>query len=171
MLTKEEKDEISSLELRTLLDAPIERFEVIVRNRTFIDKILFRPKKREFVIYKTRVCNMARCAEIAYRVPELKGQVNDVFDMTRIVMPLIKDHRKDFLYLIAACIQNNSKEPSKSLIKFLDDNLHAESLNEIGQSCLLNSGLMSFFAFALVLKGVNADTAQETDADRADKQV
>lgn len=170
MLTKEEKNEIASLELRTLLDAPIDHIRVTVKDYNWIDRLFMRPKYKDFVIYKTRVCNMGRCAEIAYRITEVHSDIQDVFDMIKVSMPLIKEHRKDILYLIAACIQNNSKEPKKSLIKFLDDNLHGDSLNELTSSCLLNSGLMSFTAATAILKGVSVAIVQDTDADHADSQ-
>lgn len=169
-MTKEERNAVSSLELKTFLDLPVYRFEIKVKDYKWWHKLMMKPKAKEFVLYKTRLCNMGRCSEIGFRMPELSGSVGNLYDLIKIAYPLVRDHRKDVLYLVAACIQNSSKEPKLSLIKFIDDNCSAEMLNEIVSMCILNSDLQSFTATSLLIKGVSVTNAREEDADSVTKQ-
>lgn len=161
-------------EHQTKIDKPIG--EVTIRNKDYniIDRILRRPKQRTFTLYKCRVCNMERSAEIAYRLPELQGEVNTLEELTGKAFPLLKDHAKDLVYLLACFIQNNSKEPKKSLVKFIRDNIDGDELFDITRKCLTQSGLMSFINATLLVKGTNvkiAEEIKEKDAPSAITQV
>lgn len=163
-------DNISSLELQTFTDEPVSRFEIKVWKPTWLDRLLRKPTSRQFTIYKTRVCNMGRAASIAHLMPEITGNIATLEDLTGIAMPIIKAHRANILRLIACCIQNNHKEPSQLLIRFLDRNLNAEQMSEILGICLMNSGLQSFLSATMLIKGTIASFASDTDAQAVTTQ-
>lgn len=155
----------------TLIDEPLKEFTIPVREYTFWDKLLRKPKERSFFIYRIRVCNMIRCAGIAYKLPELPNieELETMEDLTGIVFPLISNHKDDMVYLVACCIQNNSKAPKKSLIKFIDNNFCSDDLFSILVICMSQLGLQSFYMATTALKGNSVNIVKAKVADRAIK--
>lgn len=153
-----------TLASETFSDEPLKTFTVPIRERVS-NKIPFwlkpfkKPIKqeteREFKIYRIRVCNMRRVAGVGYKLPELPdlNTVDTMEKMTGISFPLVHDHLDDIIYLVACCIQNNSKEPEKELVKFISDNFVLEELLDVIITCLNQSGLMSFSLAIQMLRG------------------
>lgn len=162
------KEELASLAAQTIVDKPLKEITVRQLEMSWIDKhIRKKPEFRRFSIYRARVCNMGRCADVANRLPEFKPNKDNPYEMIRIAMPLVHNHRLDVLYIVASCIQNNSKEPKKSLIRFIDVNFDSEMLFDVLLICLQSLGLQSFWEASLLIKGQNAITAMEQDANSA----
>ena len=149
---------IETLASESITDEPLKIKTIPVREYGFWDRIYKRPKERTFNIYRIRVCNMVRCAGVAHKLPEMPDieQIDSMEKLTGLAFPLIRDYKKDVVYLVACCIQNNSKEPKKSLIKFVDDNFVADELFEILVICLSQLGLLSFIQAIQALKGSSA---------------
>lgn len=168
-------DNIASLELQTFADEPVAQFRINVFKPTkwqrIKSKLTKQPLHRDFLIYRTRVCNMARAAAIANRIQEVTGEIKTVHDLTQITLPLIQEHHKDVIRLIACCIHNSHTEPPKSLIKFLDDNISGEQLFDILVTCIHSSGLQSFLSATMLIKGTSANFATDTDVLPATEQV
>jgi len=160
-------DNISSLELQTFTDEPVASFQINVFNQSWWQRVTKQPKSRTFIIYRTRVVNMGRAAALAFKMPDLTGDVATLHDLTGLALPLINSHRSDIVRLIACCIHNRADEPPKSLIRFLDVNMHAEMMSEVLAICLWNSGLQSFLSATMLIKGTSANFASDTDAEPA----
>lgn len=151
----------------TITDAPIKEMTIPVWDYTWWDRLLRRPKQRTFQIHLCRVCNMERSATIAHMLPELINKTGDfksMEEMTATIYPLVFSHKKDLVYLIAACIQNNWKEPKKSLIRYIDRNFSGEDLLDAAIYCISQSCLSSFYSAILIVKGTSAVIATDTVA-------
>lgn len=158
-------DIVKSEELSTLVDTPVGTYTVKVFRYNWLDKLLRKPIERKFTLYRCRVCNMGRAGAIAELLPELDTNITSMEQLTGVVLPLVHNHRKNIVYLIACCIQNNNKEPKKSLIRFLDNNLNAEQLFELINICLSQMGLMSFLSATVLVKGVNVSFVSDMAAE------
>jgi hypothetical protein len=156
-------------ELQVKADAPIA--VITIPNRDYKkpnlwQRIMFKKpiKERTFTLYRVRTCNIDRAAIIAEKLPELNGDINSLEQLVELSMPLVKNHIKDYCYLIACFIHNKSTEPPKKLVKYLYNNLTNEELFEYVRLCLTTSGLMSFMSATLLLKGTSVRIAGEAKA-------
>jgi len=159
------QDKIASLELQTFTDEPVAQFQINVFNQSWWERITRKPTSRTFTIYRTRVVNIGRAAGLAFKMPDLTGDVATLHDLTALALPVIHNHKDDIIRLIACCIHNRSDEPPKSLISFLDNNMHAEMMQEVLATVLWNSGLQSFLSATMLIKGTSANFASDTDAE------
>lgn len=160
---------IEALEGEAITDKPIKEFTVQVLNESWYRRLPFikKEKERTFTIHKCRVCNMYRAATMANKLPEINGEVNTQEELNYLAFPLIEKHKDDLVYLVACLIQNNDKEPKKSLIKFINTNFTSETLLECIIETLPQIGLQSFILSTLLIKGTSAILATETDASNA----
>lgn len=156
--------QIQALEGEVLTDKPIKQFTVEVLNRNWKDKLFRRPKYRTFTLHRCRVCNMYRASTIANKLPELIGDVTTQEELNGLAFPLIKEHKDDLVYLVACLIQNNDKEPKKSLIRFINENFTAHILFDCIIETLPQLGLQSFLHSILLVKGTSAIIAKEMAA-------
>ncbi len=143
----QEEDVLSGI-VDTLVEKEVYRFNITIdqpRKLSIWDRLLRRKveKFRTFVIKPCKVCNMARVAGNAVKLPKeiLEGNLSEA------IMPLIPENIELMTYVIAAAIQNDDQEPKKSLITFIRrhfDNidiyqgLHA-ALNGLEMESFLNS--------------------------------
>jgi hypothetical protein len=137
-----EQREILSAISDTFTDKPKHEFTVPITNFTWLDRVLFR-KKRKFVIYPCVVANSVRIAGRVVLLPdELKGAEVGT-DITKI----IHEHSADIVYIVACAIQNNRREPKQWLIDFISNNLSNEdlylplyySIDAVGMQSFLNT--------------------------------
>lgn len=168
-------DNIASLELQTFADEPVAQFRINVFKPTkwqrIKSKITRRPLYKDFVIYKARTCNMARSAAIGNQIEDIVGDVENLYDLTKITLPLVHKHREKCIRLIACCIHNKHTEPPSWISKFLDANINGDMLFDILVICINNSGLQSFLSATMLIKGTSANFATDTDALPATEQV
>jgi branched-subunit amino acid transport protein AzlD len=161
-------NEMKAQAAQTITDEPLKEVTIPVWEYTFWDRLNKRPKERTFKIYRIRTCNMYRCADIAHRLPQLEGEITTVQELNAITFPLVRNHKDDFVRLIACCIQNNHKEPRRSLINFLDRNLTADMMFDLVITCLNQIGLQSFFSTAILIKGISAIVARDEAVTNAE---
>lgn len=155
--------EIQVLEGEALTDKPIKEFTVTVLNQEWWRRLPFVKKEtqRTFTIHRCRVCNMYRASTVANKLPEITGDVTTQEELNYLSFPLIKEHKDDLVYLVACLIQNNDKEPKKSLIRFINTNFTAQTLFDCIVETLPQMGLQSFLLSILLVKGVSAVLATE----------
>lgn len=169
-MIEQENKKLNSESADTIVDGVLKEITVKSWEYGFFDKLFKRPNKRTFKLYRSRVCNMYRCAEAANKIPDINANIHTMEQLTNVALPLIYNHKDDIIYLIASCIQNNSKEPKKSLIRFINNNMSGEQIFDVLNTCLHVIGLESFLMATALIKGTNVLTAKDTDVSAAKVQ-
>ncbi|MCZ4244981.1 hypothetical protein [Pedobacter punctiformis] len=132
---------------------PIKELKPIPK-RSFFDKLVGKPiihqeVNRKFTINPCVVGNMYRIAGHAVSLPDeiLEGS------MAQSILPIINEHLSTLVYIVAAGIQNNKREPEQELISFIEDNFEAEDLYKTLHPILENLGMQSFLNSIALAKG------------------
>lgn len=134
----------------------------------FLQRILMKvglmKSRKVFNINPILVGNRFRVSEVANLIP------NDLFENGRIsetkAWKAIQDHTDHFIYIVAVCIQNNKKEPSKALMDYLrwiDDRQFFELLDK----SLSLAGIELFMKSIILMKGANVLNVPEKAASHA----
>lgn len=144
----------------TLIEKPLFTVTVTIkdpvplRKRSIFDRLLRRPRQfqeleRSFEIKPCVVGNMYR---IAGRSVNLPAEIMDG-SMAQAMLPVIKDHLSDVVYIVASGIQNTKDEPTEELISFINDNFDAQDLYDCLLPVLENLGMQSFLNSIALAKG------------------
>lgn len=137
MLPKTDNEIIKAV-ADTLTDAPIYEMVVKVRvpeqpevpKRTLMDRFLRKPLPpiaepelfRTLIFYPCVVANQYRIAGECALLPE------QIWQEVEWNIPLLVEHQKRIVYIIAAALQNNHLEPEPALITFLERNMSGKQL-------------------------------------------
>ena len=116
-------------------------------------KIGLMKRQRVFEIYPILVGNRKRISANACFVLPENLFTDGVLDISK-AWEVINKRTDDFVYIVATCIQNNKKEPSKHLIDFLmwiDDQQFFKILDQ----SLSLAGIESFMKSIILIKGSN----------------
>lgn len=151
---------------KTVIQQP-KTIEVEIRPKNRLQKLLmkkgFLKSKRVFTIYPISVGNRFRISPIALKIPErlFSKQVEE-----GELWKAIKDYTEDLIYVVAVCIENRRKEPSKALLNFLlsiDD----EKFYELLDASLSMAGVPNFTKSIILIRGQNVITAKDADVKPA----
>ena len=94
-------------------------------------------------------CNMKRIVSAALLLPdELFG-----VKLKDIALPQINNNLDKLIYIVAAGIQNNSKEPEPELIDFVKNNFDHEQLLEGFNYTINQLGMQSFVGCLVIARG------------------
>lgn len=156
------EDQIISASVDTFLEKP--QFLTVrikkPKKQTLWHKILrLKPEtERIFTIHPCVAANMGRIAGVAVLMKnKLSGE-----SPQEVLLPLLKDNRKDVIYSIAAGIQNDRLEPDPKLIYFLEDNLNAFDMEKALEIILDAKWLTSFFNSIVLITGSVSILRKET---------
>ena len=119
---------------------------VIQPRRTLWDRITRKPlptpiepeTHRTFKIYESVVSNVYRIAGKAVSLPI------DIFEEEEKMLAYVPEHLPTMIYIIAAAIQNNHKEPDAELIRFLERNLTNSAVAKLLVSAMFNTNMQAF---------------------------
>ncbi|WP_316778423.1 hypothetical protein [Pedobacter antarcticus] len=129
------------------------------RMESLLMKIGLMKRRRVFKIYPILVGNRKRISTRASFVLPENLFTDGTLDISK-AWKVIHERTDDFIYIVALCIQNNKKEPSRHLIDFLtwiDDH---QFYNILDQSLSL-AGIESFMRSIILIKGSNVLNVQE----------
>ncbi len=129
---------------------------IIVRPGNLIEKVLMKigwmKTERVFEISPILVGNRLRVSALANKIP------NNLFENGRIsetkAWQAIQDYTDHFIYIVAVCIQNNKKEPSRHLLEYLrwiDDRQFFQLLDK----SLSLAGIELFMKSIILIKGAS----------------
>lgn len=149
-----QEDEVLSGIGETLNEKEVYTFTIPInehRKLTLWDRLLRRKVEtsRTFTIYPCKTCNMVRVAGTAVRLPK------EILDagMSEAIMPLMVENIELMVYVVASAIQNNSREPKKSLLKFIRDNFDAIDMYNALHAALNGLEMESFLNSIVLAKG------------------
>ena len=115
--------------------------------------------KKTFVFREAKLCTVRKVTAALLALPnELKGNTN-----IDISLPFISGHLDRLIYIVGAGIQNDSNEPKKSLLKFLEANCGYTQLMDGVKYSLASIGMMEFIDTYAMLKGSAAIISFDED--------
>jgi len=139
-----------------------------VKPDNLIEKLLMKiglmKTERVFEISPILVGNRYRVSSVANKIPE------DLFDKGRIsetkAWKAVQEYTDYFIYIVAVCIQNNKKEPSKALLKYLRWVEDREFFDLLDKSLTL-AGVELFMKSIILIKGQSVLNVPEKVATSA----
>ncbi|KEQ31184.1 hypothetical protein N180_02750 [Pedobacter antarcticus 4BY] len=166
-----DKKEILRLVGESNTDLPKE-FIVNIRPFGIFQRLLMKigvmKKQRVLEISPILVQNRWRVSTKAVGLPE-DLFVNGTFQLNK-AWATIKDHNEDFIYIVATCVQNDKREPTKALkdfIRWLPENIFLDMLDV----SLSMAGVPNFMNSIILINGSNVLNVKEPDASPATTQV
>jgi hypothetical protein len=132
--------------------------------RSAWDKILRRPApapvepetERDFQVYPCVVTNQYRIAGMAATLP------TELFEDETSMLAYVSEHLPKMVYIIAAAIQNNYKEPDAELIQFLERNLDNLDVVNLLTVSLQGANMQSFLTSIVLMNGMAKILIPET---------
>ena len=139
-------------------------FTITVQNKSIFNKLRLAPIKRTFVIYPINMGTMFKISEILLDLDteELLGVMKDNgndkgkdVNILDLGAKNIIENKDKLIKMIAYGIVNSEKEPSKSLIRFLNENLTAKEGLKIMNLVIRQMDVSPFLASLASIKGMN----------------
>ena len=135
-------------------------FTITVQNKSIFNKLHLAPIKRTFVIYPIKMGSLLKISQILLDLDteELLGVMKDERKDVNILdlgAKNIVENKDKLIKMIAYGIVNSEKEPPKSLIKFLNENLTAKEGLKILTLVIQQMDVSPFLASLASLKGMN----------------
>jgi hypothetical protein len=141
--------------------------EIDIKPTNWLQKLLmkkgFLKSKRVFEIAPILVGNRYRISGVALKI---KAGIFSPGFTNEELWKAIQEHTDDLIYVVAVCIQNNKKEPSKGLLNYLrwiDDDKFFELLD----ASLAMLGVVNFTKSIILIGGQNVITAKDADVTPA----
>lgn len=160
----------------TITDKPTLSFEVEVKRRHWLDRLLRRNKARQFTIRPAVVGTMLR---ISARAIQLHEELTDAIRLDTgkatadmgATMQLVHAHMADVVYIVAAAIQNDCEEPSERLQAFIRQNFDAEDLVQVLLPVLAGLNLQGFLNSIVLVKGTEGVLRPKTSLKEAGEMI
>jgi hypothetical protein len=112
--------------------------------------------ERHFTIYPCVAVNQYRIAGMAVTLP------TDLFEDQTLMLSYVPEHLQSMIYIIAAAIQNNYKEPAPELITFLERNLDNIDIASLLMASLQATNMQSFMTSIVLMNGMAKILMPET---------
>jgi hypothetical protein len=141
--------------------------EIDIKPTTWLQKLLmkkgFLKSKKVFTIDQISVGNRLRVSTRALKIPD---GLFSKFDQGE-VHGAIKDYTDDLIYVVAACIENKEKEPSKALMRFLRWETTDAKFYELLDASLSMLNVPNFTKSIILIRGSNVISAKDADVTSA----
>jgi len=160
--TKVKQDAIDSI-----LEKGVD-FTITVQNKNILNKLHLKPTERKFVIYPIKMGTLLKISEILLDLDteELEGVMKDNKKEVNILdlgAKNIIENKDKLIMMIAYGITNSEKDPPKSLIRFLNENLTTKEGLRLMTLVVQQMDVSPFLASLASVKGMNLlQTKQET---------
>ena len=148
---------------RDAIDSILEKgvdFEITVTKMNILHKLNLISVKRKFVIYPINMGTMLKISELLLDLDtdELAGVMKSEGKEVNILdlgAKNIIENKDKLIKMIAYGITNSEKEPSKNLIKFLNENLTAKEGLRLMTLVVQQMDVSPFLASLVSIKGMN----------------
>ena len=152
--TKVKQDAIDSI-----LEKGVD-FEITVTKTNVLHKLNLIPVKRKFVIYPIKMGTLLKISKILLDLDtdELTGVMKSEGKEVNILdlgAKNIIENKDKLIMMIAYGITNSEKEPPKSLVRFLNENLTAKEGLKLMTLVIQQMDVSPFLASLVSLKGMN----------------
>ena len=135
-------------------------FKITVSKTNIFHKLNLIPTQRKFVIYPIRMGSLLKISQILLDLDTeellgvMKNESKDV-NILDLGAKNIVENKDKLIKMIAYGIVNSEKEPPKSLIKFLNENLTAKEGLKVLTLVIQQMDVSPFLASLASLKGMN----------------
>ena len=135
-------------------------FTITVQNKNIFHKLNLTPSKRKFVIYPIKMGTLLKISEILLDLDtgELVGAMKNEekeINLLDLGAKNIIENKDKWIRMIAYGIVNSEREPSKNLIKFLNENLTAKEGFKLMTVVVQQMDVNPFLASLVSIKGMN----------------
>jgi len=135
-------------------------FTITIQNKTILNKLHLAPIERKFVIYPIKMGALLKISKILLDLDteELVGAMKNEGKEVNILdlgAKNIIENKDKLIKMIAYGITNCEKEPSKRLIKFLNDNLTTKEGLRLMTLVVQQMDVSPFLASLASIKGMN----------------
>jgi hypothetical protein len=143
-------------------------FTITTQNKNMLNKLHLIPSERKFVIYPIKMGTLLKISEILLdlNTDELVGAMkNEVKEINLLDLGAknVIENKDKLIKMIAYGIVNREREPSKKLIKFLNENLTAKEGLKLMTVIVQQMDINPFLASLVSIKGMNLlQTRKET---------
>jgi len=135
-------------------------FTITVQNKNILNKLHLAPTDRKFVIYPIKMGTLLKISEILLDldtdelegVMKSKGKEVNILDLG--AKNIIKNKNK-LIMMIAYGITNSEREPPKSLIRFLNENLTTKEGLKLMTLVVQQMDVSPFLASLVSIRGMN----------------
>ena len=135
-------------------------FTITIQNKNIFHKINLIPSERKFVIYPIKMGALLRISKILLdmNTDELIGAMkknNKEINFMDLGAKNIVENKDKLIKMIAYGIVNSEKEPSKKLIRFLNENLTTKEGLKLMTLVIQQMDVSPFLASLVSIKGMN----------------
>ena len=132
-------------------------FYVTVKNRNLFHKLKLAKDKRKFIIYPVTVGTLFKIAKVLADLGdkiELNPDLSDSDFITMGIQNIVK-HTDRMVQVVAYAIINANREPSRSLLKFLEKNLTTNEILKLLTLVVQQMDIQDFLACMVSLGQMN----------------
>ncbi|GAF93375.1 unnamed protein product [marine sediment metagenome] len=135
-------------------------FKITVHNKNILHKLNLIPTERKFVIFPIKMGTLLKISKILLDLDtdELVGVMKNEdkeINLLDLGAKNIIENKDKMIKMIAYGIVNSEKEPSKNLIKFLNENLTAKEGLKLMTVIVQQMDVNPFLASLVSIKGMN----------------
>ena len=135
-------------------------FTITVQNRNILHELNLLPSERKFIIYPIKMGTLLKISKILLDLDteELVGAMKSEgkeINLLDLGAKNIIENKDKLIKMIAYGIVNSEKEPSGSLIKFLNENLSAKEGFKLMTVIVQQMDVNPFLASLVSIKGMN----------------
>lgn len=135
-------------------------FTITIQNKNILNKLNLIPPERKFVIYPIKMGTLLKISKILLdlNTDELVGAMKSEGKEINILdlgAKNIVENKDKLIKMIAYGIVNSEKEPSKRLIRFLNENLTAKEGLKLMTLIVQQMDVNPFLASLVSIKGMN----------------
>jgi len=135
-------------------------FTIKIQNKNILHGYNLIPSERKFIIYPIKMGTLLKISKILLdlNTDELVGAMKDEnkeINLLDLGAKNIIENKDKLIKMIAYGIVNSEKEPSKSLIRFLNENLTAKEGLKLMTLIVQQMDVNPFLASLVSIKGMN----------------
>jgi hypothetical protein len=135
-------------------------FTITIQNKNILHKLNLIPAERKFVIFPIKMGTLLKISKILLDLDtdELVGVMKNEdkeINLLDLGAKNIIENKDKMIKMIAYGIVNSEKEPSKNLIKFLNENLTAKEGLKLMTLIVQQMDVNPFLASLVSIKGMN----------------
>lgn len=151
--------EIKQDAINSILEKGVD-FTITVQSKSILNKLHLAPTERKFVIYPINMGTMLKISEILLDLDtdELEGVMKSEgkeVNLLDLGAKNIVENKDKLIMMIAYGITNCEKEPPKSLIRFLNNNLTTKEGLRLMTLVVQQMDVSPFLASLVSIKGMN----------------
>jgi len=154
-----ENNQIRQNAVNSILEKGVD-FKITVQNKNILHKLNLIPAERKFIIYPIKMGTLLKISKILLDLDtdELVGAMKNEdkeINLLDLGAKNIIENKDKMIKMIAYGIVNSEKEPSKRLIRFLNENLTAKEGLKLMTVIVQQMDVSPFLASLVSIKGMN----------------